>query len=195
MLLWPFVFILTDTINEYFGVRGVRFISWVAAVFIAYAFLTAYLSIALSPADFWVSSNAALGVPDVQNAYAQIFGQGLWTIGWVTHRLPDRAARRRGDLPPHSPRHRRAARLAARHGLHGGVSDPGQLRCSIHRVRHRATKVAGFQFLAVGTVNYLYKMTAAIVLIPLLYFMRKLIRGYLGEQNAQALELEAARSS
>ena len=51
------------------------------------------------------------------------------------------------------------------------------------------------QFLAVGTVNYLYKMSAAIVLIPLLYLMRKLIRSYLGEQNAQALELEAARSS
>ena len=39
------------------------------------------------------------------------------------------------------------------------------------------------------------KMSAAIVLIPLLYLMRKLIRSYLGEQNAQALELEAARSS
>ncbi len=29
-LLWPLVFILTDTINEFFGRRGVRFISWLA---------------------------------------------------------------------------------------------------------------------------------------------------------------------
>ena len=29
-LLWPMVFILTDTINEFFGRRGVKFISWVA---------------------------------------------------------------------------------------------------------------------------------------------------------------------
>ncbi len=81
VLLWPFIFILTDTINEYFGVRGVRFISWVAVGFIVYAFVAAYVSIVVAPADFWVSSNAALGVPDVQKAYALIFGQGLWTIG------------------------------------------------------------------------------------------------------------------
>ena len=28
VLLWPFVFLMTDIINEYFGRRGVRFISW-----------------------------------------------------------------------------------------------------------------------------------------------------------------------
>ena len=33
-LLWPFVFILTDTINEFFGRRGVRFISWMAVALI-----------------------------------------------------------------------------------------------------------------------------------------------------------------
>ncbi len=35
-------------------------------------------------------------------------------------------------------------------------------------------------FLAVGTVNYLYKMSMAIALIPLLYLGRRLIRVYLG---------------
>jgi hypothetical protein len=34
-------------------------------------------------------------------------------------------------------------------------------------------------FLAVGTVNYLYKMSMAIALIPLLYLGRSLIRAYL----------------
>jgi len=43
--------------------------------------------------------------------------------------------------------------------------------------------------------NGISTTAAAIVLIPLLYLMRKLIRSYLGEENAQALELEAARSS
>ena len=27
-ILWPIVFIMTDTVNEYFGKRGVRMISW-----------------------------------------------------------------------------------------------------------------------------------------------------------------------
>ncbi len=34
-------------------------------------------------------------------------------------------------------------------------------------------------FLAVGTVNYCYKMAMAIALIPLLYLGRRLIRAYL----------------
>ena len=78
--MWPFVFIITDIINEYFGVRGVRLISWIAVLLIAYAFLAAYAAISLAPASFWVDINAGMGVPDIQKAYALIFGQGLWTI-------------------------------------------------------------------------------------------------------------------
>src|SRR5688500_1586011 len=81
VLLWPFVFIMTDVINEYFGVRGVRLISWIAVAFIAYAFLAAYVAISLAPAAFWVDVNKDLGVPDIQKSYALVFGQGLWTIG------------------------------------------------------------------------------------------------------------------
>ncbi len=81
VLFWPLIFILTDIINEYFGLRGVRLISWLATAFIAWAFFAAYVAIGLAPAPFWVQSNAALGVPDIQRAYAQIFGQGMWTIG------------------------------------------------------------------------------------------------------------------
>jgi uncharacterized PurR-regulated membrane protein YhhQ (DUF165 family) len=31
VILWPFVFVMTDIINEYFGMKGVRFISFIAA--------------------------------------------------------------------------------------------------------------------------------------------------------------------
>ena len=34
VLLWPFVFLMTDIINEYFGRRGVRFISWLTVALI-----------------------------------------------------------------------------------------------------------------------------------------------------------------
>ena len=195
VLLWPFVFILTDTINEYFGVRGVRFISWTAAIFIAYAFLTAYVSIGLSPADFWVSSNAALGVPDVQNAYAQIFGQGLWTIGGSL------VAFLIGQLVDVMIFHRIRRVTGEKHVWLRATGSTAVSQILDSFVVLYIAFVIGpqkwpvSQFLAVGTVNYLYKMSAAIALIPLLYLMRKVIRGYLGEENAQALEMEAARSS
>src|SRR5262245_18724342 len=81
VMLWPVVFIMTDVINEHFGVRGVRLISWLAVAFIVYAFLFAYVAIGLEPARWWVTVGADRGVPDMQAAFANIFGQGLWTIG------------------------------------------------------------------------------------------------------------------
>jgi uncharacterized integral membrane protein (TIGR00697 family) len=48
------------------------------------------------------------------------------------------------------------------------------------------------QFLAVGTVNYAYKMAAAIALVPLLYVMRRLVQRYLGREAAAALRSSAA---
>src|SRR4030095_10271843 len=80
VLLWPFVFLMTDVINEYFGRRGVQFISWLTVVLISYGFLAAYLAITLVPAQFWVAVNQGNGVPDMQAAFASIFGQGMWTI-------------------------------------------------------------------------------------------------------------------
>ena len=79
-LLWPIVFIMTDTVNEYYGRRGVRFISWLAVFLIIYGFIFAYAAIHLAPASWWVGASAAQGVPDQQAAFAVIFGQGLWTI-------------------------------------------------------------------------------------------------------------------
>ena len=64
VLLWPFVFIMTDVINEYFGVRGVRLISWIAVVFIGYAFIAAYAAISLAAAQFWIDVVAGRGVSD-----------------------------------------------------------------------------------------------------------------------------------
>lgn len=39
VLLWPMVFVMTDIINEYFGKKGVRLFSYIAAALITYAFI------------------------------------------------------------------------------------------------------------------------------------------------------------
>ncbi|HRA01915.1 MAG TPA: VUT family protein, partial [Thermomonas sp.] len=44
----------------------------------------------------------------------------------------------------------------------------------------------------VGTLNYAYKMLAAIALIPLLYLMRAGIHRYLGKERAAQLRQDAA---
>jgi conserved hypothetical integral membrane protein len=192
VLLWPFVFIMTDVINEYFGVRGVRFISWLAVVLIAYAFLAAYAAIELAPADFWVAENAALGVPDVQRAYAIVFGQGLWTItgsitAFLIGQLIDVLVFRR-------IRRATGERLVWLRAT--GSTAVSQLIDS-YIVLYIAFVLGPQQwpmpqFLAVGTVNYAYKMLAAIALIPLLYVSRALIERYLGVEAARMLRTQAA---
>ena len=192
VLLWPFVFVMTDIINEYFGVRGVRLISWIAVAFICYAFAAAYAAIALAPAGFWVEANRDLGVPDIQRAFALIFGQGLWIIAgsvvaFLIGQLIDVAVF-------HRIRRATGERLVWLRAT--GSTAISQLVDSF--VVLYIAFVLGpqqwsiAQFLAVGTVNYAYKLAVAIALIPLLYFARRLIKTYLGADEAERLRNEAA---
>src|SRR6476660_8234789 len=64
VLLWPLEFIITDIVNEYFGPKAVRRISYTAIILIAYAFVMFYASMGVPPADFWYSTGVADGVPD-----------------------------------------------------------------------------------------------------------------------------------
>ena len=80
VLLWPVVFIMTDIINEYFGKKGVSFLSWLTVILLSYAFLMLFVGIHLKPADFWIHSKKSVGVPNMNDAYSQIFGQGLGII-------------------------------------------------------------------------------------------------------------------
>lgn len=42
VILWPVIFIMTDIINEYFGVRRVRFLSYMTVGLILFAFVMIY---------------------------------------------------------------------------------------------------------------------------------------------------------
>jgi len=192
VMLWPIVFIMTDVINEYFGVRGVRFISWLAVAFISYAFLFAYLAINLAPAGWWVTVGSERGVPDMQAAFASIFGQGLWTIGGsitafmigqlidvaIFHRILQVTGEKFVWL-----------RATASTAVSQLVDSFVVLYIAfVLGPQHWPTRL----FLAVGTVNYCYKMAMAVVLIPLLYIGRRLIQGYLGAETAERLRAHAA---
>ena len=72
VLLWPFVFVMTDIINEYYGQRAVKFLSYVTVAMIFYAFQMFYLGMILPPAEFWVGSKAQLGIPDMKIGRAHV---------------------------------------------------------------------------------------------------------------------------
>jgi len=192
VLVWPIVFILTDVINEYFGRRGVRFVSYAAIVMIAYGFLFAYASIHLAPAGFWVTVNAERGVPDMQAAYANVFGQGLWTIGGSI------TAFFVGQVIDVSIFHRIRKATGERWIWLRATGSTAVSQLVDSFVVLYIAFVLGPQqwpislFLAVGTVNYCYKMVAAVGLSPLLYLSRRWIDRFLGAETAARLKASAA---
>jgi uncharacterized integral membrane protein (TIGR00697 family) len=194
VLLWPFVFLMTDVINEYFGVRGVRFISWLTVVLIVYGFLAAYAAISLTPAGFWVAVNSERGVPDMQAAFANIFGQGMWTIaGSVTAFLV-------GQLIDVAVFHRIRMLTGERWIWLRATGSTAVSQLVDSFVVLYIAFVLGPQkwpmplFLAVGSVNYGYKLLMAFVLIPFIYLTRRVIRGYLGHAASERLEAAAGTS-
>lgn len=75
---WPVIFVTTDIINEYYGVKGVRFLSFLTAGLISFAFIVFYFAIKTSPdTSWWLTSYQEEGVPNMQHAYTAILGQGM----------------------------------------------------------------------------------------------------------------------
>ncbi len=78
VLPWPVVFVMTDIVNEYYGVKGVRFLTLLTVILIAFSFFVFFFAIRMSPdTRYWMGSNTAHGVPDMQAAFKSIFGQGM----------------------------------------------------------------------------------------------------------------------
>ena len=45
ILPWPIVFLLTDLLNEFYGYKAVKRLSWITAILIAYCFIIVGLAI------------------------------------------------------------------------------------------------------------------------------------------------------
>ncbi len=72
ILPWPIVFLTTDLINEYFGEKGVRKLSIITAVLIAYAFIILLLAMTIP---------SAKGIsPVTDDQFEAVFGQSMWII-------------------------------------------------------------------------------------------------------------------
>jgi uncharacterized integral membrane protein (TIGR00697 family) len=190
VLLWPVVFIMTDIINEYYGMRGVRFLSYLTVGFISFSFLAAYGAIHLSPADWWVTVNADKGIPDTQKAYAQIFGQGMWIIFgsiiafligqvldvFIFHKIKQVTGEKKIWL--------RAT----------GSTIVSQLIDSFVVIFIAFKLGQGWSYpkvLAITLVGYSYKLLVAIVITPVIYLVHDMIEKYLGHETAAAMKQAA----
>ena len=195
VLPWPIVFIMTDVINDYYGVRGVRFLTLLTTAIIAFAFVVMYFSIHMPPdLGWWITSSSQQGVPDMQAAFTSIFGQGMNIIlgsltAFVIGQLVDaflfrRIKRITGD---------KHIWLRAT-----GSTIVSQLIDSVV-----VTYVAFWVFkdmsfpLATALVltAYSYKLLVALLATPLVYLAHAGVERYLGKDKARAMRAAALRMS
>ncbi|MBO6494352.1 MAG: queuosine precursor transporter [Roseivirga sp.] len=194
VVLWPVVFITTDIINEYFGKKGVRRITFITVGLITYAFLVIYLAMKLAPADFWLSVNATdeQGQAfDINYAFEKVLSQGLNII------FASLVAFVIGQLVDVSVFHRlRKMTGPKRIWLRATGSTLISQLIDSFVVLFVAFYFLGpwsiTQVLAVGLTNYIYKFLIAILLTPILYVAHYLIDNYLGKETAEAMMAEAS---
>lgn len=74
VLPWPIVFIITDLLNEFYGEKAVRRVSWITAILIAYCFIIVSIALNLPAKEIPGSSLAT----DAE--FSKVFGQAQMVI-------------------------------------------------------------------------------------------------------------------
>lgn len=197
VLLWPVVFVMTDIINEYYGAKGVRFLSFLTVALIAYAFLMFSGAIWLKPSEYF---NLGKDIPNANTAYGAVFGQGLWIIigsmvaflvGQVLdvlifHRIKKITGERNIWLRATgstlvSQLIDSFVVLFIAFYLGPIISNQTDKQWSLHSV------------LVTGTGNYMYKFAVALLMTPVIYLVHGWIEKYLGHDLAREMKTSAMR--
>lgn len=195
VVIWPVVFIISDVINEYYGRRGVRFVSILTAALIAYAFFGIGITTELPAADFWIQLYYDSVDPpiNIDYAYNTIFRQGLGII------IGSLVAFLLGQLIDATIFYQFKKTTGDRYiWLRATGSTVVSQFIDSFVVIYIAFYVFGpwsiQQIISVGIINYIYKFSVAILTTPILYLVYFIIDKYLGKENARRLKREALNS-
>ncbi len=195
VIMWPVVFIMTDIINEYYGKKGVRFLSYMTVGLIIYGFLMIFIAINTVPADFWLGIHTDIK-PNINVAFERVFNQGLWIIigsisAFLIGQLLDvMAFQQIRKITNGKYIWLRATGSTLISQL---VDSFVVLFIAFYIGPQASQKWAISQVFAVGTMNYLYKFLMALLLTPVIYFVHYLIEMYLGKPLASHLKEAASK--
>lgn len=192
VLLWPVVFIMTDIINEYYGPKGVRFLSFLAAGLIVFAFIIVLGAIHLVPSEFFTLGS---GVPDANAAFRGVFGQGLWIIvgslvAFLIGQLLDVAVFHK--IKKRTGENRIWLRATGSTLISQLIDSFVVLFIAFYfgpMIEGDASRQWSAQQVTVtATGNYMYKFVVAVLLTPVIYGVHALIERYLGTPVAAEMK-------
>jgi len=193
VLIWPVVFITTDLINEYFGKPGVRKISYLTVVLIAYAFVIVFFAIRLPGAEFWREVQEPDGSTfNMDLAFNRIMGQGQRII------IASLTAFLAGQLVDVFVFHRLRRATGSKYlWLRAtGSTVVSQLVDSVVVLFVAFYGVFETRFIvSILITNYLYKFAVAVLLTPVVYLGHSMIDNYLGKAAADKMAESAANDS
>lgn len=185
VIAWPVVFISTDLINEYFGISGVRRLTFLTMGLITYCFLMIFLAMKAPAASF---------SPVSDEVFSQVFGQSLWII---VGSLTAFALSQLVDVTTFwFFRHRTGGKMLWLRSTGSTViSQVVDSFVVIGIAFWLPGKLSATEFLTVATTNYVYKLVIAIGMTPVIYGVHHLIGQFLGPSEAQGLINQAVQES
>jgi uncharacterized integral membrane protein (TIGR00697 family) len=172
ILPWPIVFILTDLLNEFYGFKAVKRVSWITAILIAYCFIIVGVSLSIPAVEIEGSKLAT------NESYNLVFGQAQMVIvgsiaAFLISQLLDAYVfnwikKKTGNkfIWLRSTGSTLFSQLIDTYVvLYIGFVLPGSLKMK--------------DFLTIAPTNYTLKIVIAISLTPLIYVGHYLVRRYL----------------
>ncbi|TAG87739.1 MAG: VUT family protein [Bacteroidetes bacterium] len=192
VLVWPFVFITTDIINEYFGTKGVKQISFLTVILMFYALLMVNLFTQLPPAPFWSDLYQKQYQVNINQSYGLVFSQttniiiGSFTAFLVSQLLDSYIF----HLIRKATGTKQIWLRATGSTLVSQLIDSFVvLFVSYYFLGNPAWTLQ--QVISIALLNYGYKFLVAILLTPVLYSAHSLIDNYLGIEEAKKMVEES----
>lgn len=198
VLLWPVVFVMTDLINEYYGRKGVRFLSWMTIFLIGYGFVMLFGAMKTVPNSWWITSKQSIGIENMDTAYNGIFGQGLgiiiasmtaFLIGqlvdvFVFHKIKKVTGEKKIWL-------RATGSTIVSQFIDSFVVLLIAFYFYPKWIPNQGSPWPFNQVIAICIVNYIYKFTMALLLTPVIYLIHAWIERYLGPEKAAEMKAAA----
>ncbi|MDX1418690.1 MAG: queuosine precursor transporter [Rubricoccaceae bacterium] len=180
VLAFPVTFIVTDVMNEYFGVRGIRFVTLLGMAMVVFEFALLQLALAVP---------ATPDSPVPGDAFSVVFGTtGRVIVGSLTAYLI-------GQFVDISLFHWLRRRTGGRHlwlRATGSTFGSQFIDTFVVLTVAFAGQVPFGQVVAITLFNYGYKLLIAVGITPLIYLGHWMIDRYLGHETAEALIDRAA---
>ncbi len=178
IILWPVVFLLTDIINEYYGKRGVRRLTYITVGLIAYTYILITIAMSLKATSF---------SPVQDDVFTTVFGQSQWIIVgsiiaflisqlvdvyffWIFRNMTN------GKMI----------------WLRATASTVISQLFDTFIVQFIAFVLPGKwafdEFLKNATIGYLFKLLVALALIPVIYFLHNIIHKYIKTAEEEGIK-------